>query len=66
MKKNEKYMSCVDIKSCPYGKFCGTCMFRDNQRSITGFKLDELESGMYDFCVLFRREDDGRTERENN
>lgn len=59
MKNSEKYMSCREVKKedCPLqtGKWCGTCMYRDNERSSDGFKLDELESGVYDFCRKKRR-----------
>ena len=52
IKRSNSHVSCKDIKTCPYGHWCGTCMYRDNLRSENGFRKSEEESGIFDWCEL--------------
>ena len=60
MRENKKYMSTKDIRpeACYMGraKNCGTCMYCDNLRDRYGFRISELESGMFNFCTKAPRE----------
>lgn len=47
-----------EIENCPYGKNCGTCMYRDNRRNGNGFRMDPVDSGEPDHCNLYSGEHD--------
>ena len=54
-----KYKDCRDVtrEECYVGgKFCHTCMYRDNKRDKQGFRLSPEESGIPDFCIMAPRE----------
>lgn len=68
MKKNTKYKSCRDVtfEECYNGgKYCATCMYRDNERYKDGFRKDSDVSGVYDWCSAVKLGKEAEKEGEN-
>lgn len=57
LEHNKNYMSCIEAPKGTCGALqCSTCMYRDNERYSDGFRKNEYDTGIHDWCVAHPRE----------